>query len=81
MPLGKAKQVEWMREYRKRQKGVIPSVIPNTVTLETTTVIPKSPSVIPNIVSQVKRLYPDGRLPNCPDGRFRLDAGITLCYH
>ena len=49
MPLGKAKQVEWMREYRKRQ-----------------------------IVSQVKRLYPDGRLPNCPDGRFRLDAGITL---
>jgi len=74
MPLGKAKQVEWMREYRKRQKGVIPSVIPNTVTLETTT-------VIPNIVSQVKRLYPDGRLPNCPDGRFRLDAGITLCYH
>jgi len=28
MPLSKARQAEWMRQYRKRQKSVIPSVIP-----------------------------------------------------
>ena len=27
-----------------------------------------------NIMEDVKRLYPDGRLPNCPDGRFRLES-------
>lgn len=27
--------------------------------------------VQPNIVSQVKRLYPGGKLPNCSDGRYR----------
>ena len=38
MPLSKAKQVEYMREYRKRK-----SVIPKPVTAETTPVIPKLP--------------------------------------
>ena len=37
------------------------------------TVQPKAKVVQPNedIIAQVKRLYPDGRLPNCPDGRHR----------
>jgi len=35
MPLSKAKQAEWMREYRRAQKSVIPSVI--------SSVIPKLP--------------------------------------
>ena len=39
MPLSKAKQAEYMRNYRKRLK----TVIPNIVTTETTTVIPKLP--------------------------------------
>jgi hypothetical protein len=29
MPLSKERQREWMKEYRKRSKTVIPSVIPN----------------------------------------------------
>ena len=41
MPLSKA---AWMREYRKRRKSVIPKLVAD----ETTTVIPKSASVIPN---------------------------------
>ena len=39
MPLSKAKQAEWMREYRKRRKSVIPKLVAD----ETTTVIPKLP--------------------------------------
>ena len=34
MPLSKAKQAEWMREYRKRRRSVIP---------KSSTVIPKLP--------------------------------------
>ena len=34
MPLSKAKQAEWIREYRKRRKSVIP---------KSSTVIPKFP--------------------------------------
>ena len=44
MPLSKEKQAEWMREYRKRRKSVIPkssTVIPKLVADETSTVIPK----------------------------------------
>ena len=45
MPLSKAKQAEYMRGYRQRQKGVIPSVIPKPDKL----VIPnKDLPVIPN---------------------------------
>ena len=45
MPLSKAKQAEYMRSYRLRQKGVIPSVIPKPDKL----VIPNSDlPVIPN---------------------------------
>ena len=48
MPLSKAKQAEYMREYRKRS------------------VIPKSPSVIPNWVAQPNR-YLAAHLRVCPD--------------
>ena len=45
MPLSKAKQAEYMRSYRLRQKGVIPSVIPKPDKL----VIPnRDLPVIPN---------------------------------
>ena len=47
MPLSKARQVQWMGEYRKRLKSVIPksaSVIPKSAS-----VIPKSASVIPKL--------------------------------
>ena len=77
MPLSKVKQAEWMREYRKR--GVIPksdalqSKSKPLKSLLSATAPPVIPSVIPgeDIVSQVKRLYPDGHLPNCLDGRYR----------
>lgn len=50
-----------MRE-RKRQDRLI--------------VKPSLSVVKPNedIVSQVKRLYPNGQLPNCPDSRYRPDV-------
>lgn len=97
MPLSKAKQAEYMREYRKR------SVIPNSNLDVRSSVIPKpltgtpwiddiaefvdsaseeidntvQPEEINNIVAQIKALYPDGNLPNCPslgvkDGRYRV---------
>lgn len=51
MPLSKAKQAEWMREYRKRQ-GVIPKAISGLVMsgnrilgITDSLVIPKKPSV------------------------------------
>lgn len=38
---------------------------------ERANVQPNYSDVQPNIVDEVKRLYPDGHLPNCPDGRYR----------
>ena len=58
-----------MREYRKRRKSVIPKLVAD----ETTTVIPKSESVIP--------VQPNFQpLPNCPDGRYRDADGNVATY-
>ena len=54
------------------------AVQPKSMLPEPSRVIPKSGSVIPKwnnrfetIEEQMKRLYPDGKLPNSPDGRYR----------
>ena len=70
MPLSKAKQAEWMREYRRRVKqgSVIPksgSVIPDWVVqpnvyLQPMAVQPKSMVVQPNVYLQAHMKY-------CPD--------------
>jgi len=86
MPLSKAKQAEWMREYRKRGGSVIPKA---------KSVIPKAKSVIPNRYLSAHLAVCPGydpvqpkdhfnhcpyinpllrepeSLPNCPDGRYR----------
>ena len=49
MPLSKVKQAKWMREYRKRRKGVIPEW---AVQPEPSRVIPNPNSVIPEWVVQ-----------------------------
>ena len=57
MPLSKAKNRERMRLVR---------VQPN-ITVVQPKLHPRY-SEFSNIAEQVKALYPDGRLPNCPDG-------------
>ena len=68
MPLSKAKQAEWMREYRRRRGGVIPKsggVIPDWVVqpnvyLQPMAVQPKSMVVQPNQYLRAHMKY-------CPD--------------
>ena len=79
MPLSKAEQAKWMREYRRRVRQG--SVIPKSMG-----VIPKSMGVLEGVQPDSEGYYPawaitswrqfNGRvrqmqLPNCPDGRYR----------
>ena len=82
MPLSKAEQAKWMREYRRRVRQG--SVIPKSMG-----VIPKPMGVLEGVQPDSEGYYPawaitswrqfNGRvrqmqLPNCPDGRFRLES-------
>ena len=91
MPLSKAEQAKWMREYRRRvrQGSVIPKsmgVIPKPMG-----VIPKPMGVLEGVQPDSEGYYPawaitswrqfNGRvrqmqLPNCPDGRYRCLNGV-----
>ena len=84
MPLSKAEQAKWMREYRRRVRQG--SVIPKSMG-----VIPKSMGVLEGVQPDSEGYYPawaitswrqfNGRvrqmqLPNCPDGRYRCLNGV-----
>ena len=84
MPLCKAEQAKWMREYRRRVRQG--SVIPKSMG-----VIPKSMGVLEGVQPDSEGYYPawaitswrqfNGRvrqmqLPNCPDGRYRCLNGV-----
>ena len=86
MPLSKAEQAKWMREYRRRVRQG--SVIPKPMG-----VIPKPMGVLEGVQPDSEGYYPawaitswrqfNGRvrqmqLPNCPDGRYRCLNGVWL---
>jgi len=77
VPLSKAEQAKWMREYRRRVRQG--------------SVIPKSMGVLEGVQPDSEGYYPawaitswrqfNGRvrqmqLPNCPDGRYRCLNGV-----
>jgi len=81
MPLSKARKREKMRGYMRAKRAML---LPNSdkpisfyeglnFPGNQRPVKPKSYSPISfeSIADQVKMLYPDGKLPNCPDGRYR----------
>lgn len=76
MPLSKARDKERKRLLKLRLENkefqpnneALQSKSSGIETLLNTTV---SPPFQPNIADEVKRLYPDGKLPNCKDGRYR----------
>lgn len=65
MPLSKAKQAEYMKEYRKRisvipkiDNSVMSSVIPNSIPLSFNGEAEEIPSVIPSVIPKSELTFP-----------------------
>ena len=59
------------RGLKEEPRHILPS---NSNLIQSASVIPKLHpryGEFSSIADQVHHLYPDGRLPNCPDGRYR----------